>query len=270
MFRSERRVQDLIKKAAEGIRAARKVVALTGAGMSVESGIAPFRGVGGIWEKYNPEEYIHIDAFRSNPAKSWKLLKEMGEAILRARPNPGHLALAELEQMGHLSSIITQNIDGLHQEAGNTDVIEFHGNARRLVCTKCGRQFRAEDLRLETLPPGCQCGGILKPEVVFFGELIPPGALQRAQQEAQSCDLMLVVGTSVVVYPAADIPKTAKWCGAEVVEINPQPTPLSFSVSDYIIKGAAGKVLPQIVAELKSDLENSQQIPKQRTGPGPC
>ncbi len=234
------------------------MVALTGAGMSVESGIAPFRGKGGLWEKYNPEEYIHIDAFRANPAKSWKLLKEMGEAILRARPNPGHLALAELEQMGHLSTIITQNIDGLHQEAGNTDVIEFHGNARRLFCTKCSRQFRAEELRLENLPPGCQCGGIIKPDVVFFGELIPPKALQRAQQEAQSCDLMLVIGTSAVVYPAADISKTAKWCGAEVVEINPQPTPLSFSVSDYIIKGTAGKVLPQIVEELKSDLENTE------------
>ena len=251
-------VRELVRKTAAKIKTARKVVALTGAGMSVESGIAPFRGKGGLWEKYDPEEYIQIDAFRTDPGKSWILLKEMGEAILRARPNPGHLALAKLEKMGHLSSIITQNIDGLHQEAGNTDVIEFHGNARRLSCTKCGRQFKAEELQLESLPPKCQCGGILKPDVVFFGELIPPEALQRAQQETQSCDLMLVIGTSAVVYPAADIPRTAKWCGAQVVEINPETTALSLSVSDYIMKGTAGSVLPQIVEELSPNLENTE------------
>ena len=152
---------------------AKKVVALTGAGMSVESGIAPFRGKGGIWEKYDPVEYAYIDTLRTNPGKTWILLSEMQKEILKAKPNPGHLSLAELERLGFLSSIITQNVDGLHHEAGNKNIIEFHGNHREAYCMECRKRIKAEEISLETLPPHCDCGGVLRPDVVFFGEAIP-------------------------------------------------------------------------------------------------
>ena len=172
---------ELITRAASDIVKAKKVVALTGAGMSVESGIAPFRGEGGIWEKYDPVEYAYIDVLRTNPGKTWILLSEMQKEILKAKPNPGHRSLAELERLGFLSSIITQNVDGLHHEAGSKQVIEFHGNHRRANCMTCGKQMKSEDISLETLPPRCDCGGVIRPDVVFFGEAIPYDALTTSR-----------------------------------------------------------------------------------------
>jgi NAD-dependent deacetylase len=247
-------MEELIERAANDILKAKKVVALTGAGMSVESGIPPFRGKGGIWEKYDPEEYANISTFMRNPGKSWILLKEMLKEIKKAKPNPGHLGLAELERMGHLDCIITQNVDGLHHVAGNTDVIEFHGNNRLLVCLDCGKKYSVDEISLDEIPPQCtNCGGNrVKPDAVFFGEPIPIDALQRSYEESKRCQVMLVIGTSAVVYPAASMPEVAKRSGATVIEINPERTSFTHTISDYLIKGKAGEVMPLIVDAVKA------------------
>ena len=244
-------MQDLIRRAAQALRTARKTIALTGAGISAESGIPTFRDPGGLWERYDPEEYATIEAFRRAPAKVWRMMKDFTE-LKTAKPNPGHLGLAQLEQMGFLSCIITQNIDNLHQDAGSRDVIEFHGNMRQVICQSCDKLLALEEISLTTLPPYCGCGGVFKPAGVFFGEPIPAHALYRSQEAAQSCDLIIVVGTSAVVYPAADIPRVAKEAGAQVIEINPEPTELTGWVSDFLIQEKAGVAIPQIIDELKA------------------
>jgi NAD-dependent deacetylase len=245
----------LIKRAAKDILGSQKTIALTGAGISVESGIPDFRSAGGLWSKYDPEEYAHISAFRSNPAKVWQMIKEMMELVLGAEPNPAHSALAELEQMSLLSSVITQNVDGLHQRSGSKEVIEFHGSNQWLVCLRCGYRQEATSFSFEDIPPRCpQCSSILKPDVVFFGEPIPGEAQARAFEEARTCDVVLVVGTSAVVYPAAGIPTLAKQNGATVVEINMEPTALTGFISDYLIQGPAGTILPKIVEEAREHI----------------
>ena len=249
-------IDELINRAAGDIFKAKKVVALTGAGMSVESGIAPFRGKGGIWEKYDPVEYAYIDVLRTDPGKTWILLSEMQKEILKAKPNPSHLSLAELERLGFLSSIITQNVDGLHHEAGNKNVIEFHGNHRQAYCMECGKQIKSEEIPLETLPPRCDCGGVLRPDVVFFGEAIPPEALTKSNQETRSCNVMLVIGTSAEVQPAASLPDIAKSSGATIIEINIAETGFTGYTSDYFIKGKAGEILPKIVNKVKDESTN--------------
>ena len=243
---------DLIKKTAGVIHRSNKVVAFTGAGISVESGIPDFRGAGGLWEKYNPSEYATIEAFHANPQKVWMMLKEMGSLLESSRPNPAHLALAELEKMGHVRSVITQNIDNLHQDAGNKRVIEFHGSHRKLVCLSCGRLYGREEVDLEVLPPRCRCTGALKPNVVFFGEPIPWGALLQAQQEAKDCEVMLVIGTSAVVFPACDLPAMAKQNGATIIEVNLEETPLTGNISDWILIGSASSVLQSVLEQVRS------------------
>jgi NAD-dependent deacetylase len=248
--------EELISRAARDIIKAKKVVALTGAGMSVESNIAPFRGKGGIWEKYDPVEYAYIDVLIRNPGKTWILLSEMQKEILKAKPNPGHVSLAELERLGHLSSIITQNVDGLHHEAGNKNIIEFHGNHRDAYCMECGKRIKADVISLETLPPRCECGGVIRPDVVFFGEAIPHHALTQSNEEARSCNVMLVIGTSAEVQPAASLPDIAKSHGATIIEINIEATAFTGYTSSYFIKGKAGEILPKIVALVKSNSAN--------------
>jgi NAD-dependent deacetylase len=245
----------LIKKAAQDISSSHKTIALTGAGISVESGIPDFRSAGGLWSKYDPEEYAHISAFRSNPEKVWHMLQEMMELVLGVEPNPAHRALAELEEMGLLSSVITQNVDGLHQRGGSKEVIEFHGSNQWLICLQCGYRQEAASFSFKAIPPRCpQCNTILKPDVVFFGEPIPGEAQARAFEEARTCDLVLVVGTSAVVYPAAGIPTLAKQGGAKIIEINMEPTPLTGRISDYLIQGPAGSILPQIVEVVRGHI----------------
>jgi NAD-dependent deacetylase len=242
----------LIQRAAKDILHSKKTVALTGAGISVESGIPAFRGSQGLWEKYDPDEYAHIDAFHSNPDRVWLMLKEMFSLIMTAKPNPAHVGLAELERMGLLSSIITQNVDGLHQAAGNRNVIEFHGTHRTLSCLKCSTKIEGSSLTLEDLPPHCShCSSLLKPDVVFFGEPIPWEAQIRSSKETESCSAMLVIGTSAVIYPAASIPITAKERGAIIIEINKEPSPLTNQISNYLISGSAGEIVPAIVEEVK-------------------
>ena len=243
----------LIKKAAHDLASARYVVALTGAGISIESGIPPFRGKGGLWERFDPMEIAHIDAFMRDPAKVWNILvREMKEIVDAALPNDAHKALAKLEAMGKLKTVITQNIDGLHQAAGNTDVVEFHGTFAWQRCMNCGKKYETSQVDISVIPPRCGCGGILRPDAVFFGELISPDALGRSRQAACSCDLMLVIGTSAVVQPASLMPVYAKQNGAKVLEINPERTPLTAEISDYLIPGEAGDVMNRILAAIEN------------------
>jgi NAD-dependent deacetylase len=229
-----------------------EAVAFTGAGISVESGIPAFRGGQGLWERYDPMEYAHISAFMRNPAKVWTMLREMGDVILRSVPSPAHMALGGLEKAGLLRAVITQNVDGLHQIAGNTNVIEYHGSHRRIICLGCGRTEAFTEESLHAMPyPVCErCQEALKPDVVFFGEQIPSSAMLRAGREALVCRVMIIVGTSGVVYPAAEIPFSAKSNGATVVEINVEPTPYTEAVTDYFIQGSASAILPAILDEL--------------------
>ncbi len=245
-------MRETIQRAAKDLTNAKTAVALTGAGISVESGIPPFRGKGGVWEKIDPMEYATIDAFMRDPAKVWNvLIKEMKEIIDRAEPNEGHKGLARLAEMGILTTVITQNVDGLHQAAGNEDVIEFHGNFAWHRCMDCDASIETPSIDLSRIPPRCGCGGIYRPEVIFFGEMIPPEALTRSQQLSAQCDVMLVVGTSATVQPAAYMPVIAKRSGAKVIEINPEASPLTATVSDYLVKGPAGKAMSGIIAELE-------------------
>ena len=226
-----------------------KAVAITGAGISIESGIPPFRGPGGLWERIDPMEVAHIEAFRRNPEKVWQLLlKGMQDVLTTARPNSGHTGLARLEQWGYLRTVITQNVDGLHQAAGSRDVIEYHGTFAWQRCMACGSRCETHRVDLSRIPPRCDCGGIYRPDCVFFGEMIPPQHLERSYQLVSHCDVLLVVGTSATVQPAAMMPILAKESGARVVEINPEPTPLTGRISDYLIQGGAGDVLNAILA----------------------
>jgi NAD-dependent deacetylase len=248
----QKAMDELIRKAAGDLASAKYVIALTGAGISVESGIPPFRGKGGIWEKIDPMEYAHIDAFMANPAKVWDvLIRGMKDVVDQAQPNDAHKALARLEGLGIIKTIITQNVDGLHQAAGSTDVIEFHGNFAWQACLDCGRRCPTRAVAMDRLPPRCGCGGVLRPECVFFGEQIPPRHLNRSQILAMQCDVMLVIGTSAMVHPAATIPVISKQSGTRVIEINTEPTPLTHGVSDYLIAGKAGEVMRRILAEVE-------------------
>jgi NAD-dependent deacetylase len=241
---------DHYQQMAERILRSRYAVALTGAGISVESGIPDFRSAGGLWSKYDPMEFAYIKSFRANPAKVWQMLVELDQVLLRADPNPAHLAMAELEMRGILKAIITQNVDSLHQRAGSTKVIEFHGNNRTLRCDSCGQKFPRDAVSLQTLPPRCPCRGALRPELVFFGEAIPSDAYHQAMAAAEKCDFLLVVGTSASVAPASLIPRVAKQNGAFLLEINPKASELSNHLTDFHLAESAGIALPAIVAAL--------------------
>ena len=235
------------------VAAARYTVALTGAGISVESGIPPFRGKGGLWEKIDPMEYATIEAFERNPSKVWHvLIKDMKGVVETAMPNAAHEGLAQLERWGLLKAVITQNVDGLHQKAGSSDVIEFHGSFASQRCVDCSRRIATADVSIKEIPPRCECGGILRPDCIFFGEMIPPKDLLRSQQMAAACDVMLVIGTSGTVHPAGYMPVIAKETGAKVIEINPEATPLTGSISDLSLMGQAGEVMQQITTAIKA------------------
>ena len=245
-----RKVQEEIKRAAEVICQAQKTVALTGAGISVESGIPDFRSPGGLWERFDPAEYGTIQAFRANPEKVWIMLHEMSALMKKAQPNPAHKGLARLQEMGKLHRIITQNIDNLHQAAGATEVIEFHGNCKTLVCLSCGRRFEAEKIE-DGVTPRCDCGTILKPDVVFFGEKIPAGILPETYALVSSSHALLVVGTSAEVTPANTIPYTAKMAKADIIEINLIPTVLTETLTDIFLQGKASEIVTALVREVE-------------------
>ena len=236
--------------AAALLRQGRRAVALTGAGISVESGIPDFRSPDGLWSRFDPGEYAHIRALRANPAKVWTMLREMEWLISRARPNPAHLALAELEARGILLGIITQNVDNLHQAAGSKRVVEYHGNALRFRCDLCKAPHPRENLDFKHTPLYCRCGGLIRPDVVFFGEAIPPAAQAEAEVLARGCDLLLVIGTSGEVAPASYLPYTARESGAIIVENNLEPTRLTYTLTDHFLPGPAGEVWPLVVQAL--------------------
>jgi NAD-dependent deacetylase len=240
-----------IHRAAELIGGARRGLALTGAGVSAESGIPTFRGEGGLWTRYDPVKVASIEYFMADPSAYWSVSKDRGRVALDAHPNPGHHALAALEASGRLVAVVTQNTDGLHQDSGSRTVIEVHGSSRTVQCLDCGnREQRSEvQARLDVeMPPRCRiCGGtFLKPTVVLFGEPLPQAALQQAFALARQADVMLVVGSSLVVYPAADIPLVAVRAGAQLIVINAEPTPFD-ELAAVVVRGKSGEVLPEIV-----------------------
>jgi len=243
--------QSLIEKAARLVAEASHAVALTGAGHSTPSGIPDFRSPGsGLWSQVDPEEVASIQAFHRDPEAWYAWYHKRGTMFLNAKPNPAHEALAELEEMGRLKAVITQNIDNLHQKAGSKRVIELHGNTREAVCLNCGdvipAQLLWEGYVQERKAPRCEkCSGMMKPNVILFGEMLPEEAPNAAWEEAQLCDLMLIAGTSLEVTPAAHLPLIARRSGAKLVIVNFQPTRAD-SYTEVVIHEDVAEVLPEI------------------------
>lgn len=257
MDTGEGRIKEEIKAAATLILSSDYVVALTGAGVSVESGIRPFRGPGGLWTEYGEPPMDGWRRFLADPKAYWEQRlnptkrRRTGISIHEARPNLGHLALAEMEGMGLLRAVITQNIDNLHFAAGSHKVLEIHGNVHKLRCVECGARFPRNGFDFSELPPRCpRCGGVVKGDTVMFGEPIPRDVLSRCVEEADRCDCMLVVGTSAVVYPAAGLPLTVKQREGTLIEINPRRSELS-ALCDVSIRAPSGEALPKLVSALK-------------------
>ncbi len=243
-----------LMSAARAVAGAARLVVFTGAGVSKESGIPTFREPEvGLWAKYDPMELATPEAYLREPLLVWTWYEHRFGTTASARPNPGHVAIAELERLRPQVSVITQNIDGLHQRAGSSDVIELHGSMNRFKCVH-GKHtgFTFEDFAgQESKPPRCpHCGDLLRPEVVWFGEALPPDAIGRAQQLSAACDVMLVVGTSGVVFPAAAMPLIAKDAGAVVIDVNPEKDALA-ARADIFLKGPGGEVLPDLVAAVR-------------------
>ncbi|MCJ2165559.1 MULTISPECIES: NAD-dependent deacylase [unclassified Pseudodesulfovibrio] len=237
-----------LENAALALKNARCALAFTGAGISVESGVPPFRGPGGVWSKYDPDMF-EKGYFKRHPEEVWPLLKEIFyDTLGRARPNPAHTALAELEAVGKLAGIITQNIDSLHQAAGSGVVHEYHGSTRRMQCMHCREFFASETISLEKLPPLCpHCSGLLKPDFVFFGEGIPTAVHIAAVELAEQSDVCLIIGTGGQVMPAGRIPYIVKNRGGTIIEVNLHDTDYSYTTSDYFLQGKAGEMTPKLV-----------------------
>lgn len=245
-------VESDLKLAAKKIQQSQWLTAFTGAGISVESGIPPFRGQGGVWNQYNPE-VLEISYFKTHPRESWIVIRDVFfEKFRQAQPNEAHRVLATWEQRGLLKILITQNIDNLHHRAGSRQVIEYHGNSRFLRCLSCNKTFPIESVSLDTLPPTCSfCGALLKPDFVFFGEAIPPEALSASFHAMEQTDCLIVIGTTGEVYPAADLPRLAKRKGAFILEINPEPSAFTFSLTDLYLPLPASNALSQIEQKLR-------------------
>ncbi|MEM4161031.1 MAG: NAD-dependent deacylase [Thermoplasmata archaeon] len=233
----------------EKLRKAKRVAALTGAGISAESGIPTFRGKGGLWEKYDVEKLATPRGFYSDPAYFWEWFEGRRREMLKAEPNAGHKALGELEKVVGEFTLITQNIDRLHQRAGSKNVLELHGNAFTIYCPRDGWRMETYE-PLPSIPPFCQCGAVLRPDVVLFEEPLDEGILRKAFEAAENAEVFLSIGTSAVVYPAAYLPLEAKRNGGFLIEINPEPTPLS-QLADAVFREKAGEILPLILERLK-------------------
>ncbi len=241
-------------KLIELLRANVRTVALTGAGVSAESGIPTFRGDDGLWSKFSPSELASMEAFMRNPKLVWEWYLYRRDIVGRAEPNPGHETLANMERQLRDFVLITQNVDNLHRKAGSVNVIELHGNIQRNKCMTCGMQIGDIMIDSDNLPR-CSCGGQVRPDVVWFGEMLPQDALISATDKAEQAKLFFSIGTSAVVYPAADLPLIAKDAGAYLVEINPEPTPIT-CFADEVFTGKSGDILPALwdaVGEKTSD-----------------
>ena len=231
---------------------ARYAIALTGAGVSTESGIPDFRGRSGIWKEFNPLLYGNIETLKSDPSFFWKLAKRIAPTLLKASPNPGHYALAEIEGLGKIECIITQNIDGLHQQAGSVSVFEVHGSLSNFTCMNCETDYSQEEIvpKIFKGVPKCEeCGGFLKPDVVLFGESLPMDQIEKSQAAAREADLILVAGSALEVLPINQLPNIVIANGGKVVIINDEPTWLD-TKAEIVINEKTGIVLPKIVEEL--------------------
>lgn len=232
------------------------VTVLTGSGISAESGIHTFRGDNGLWSKFSPDELASFEGFYKNPARVMEWYEYRRNVILKAKPNPGHFAIAEIEKYVQNFYLITQNIDRLHQKAGSRNVIELHGNIMENYCIKCGKMFSLEEFEKiynesSDRIPKCECKGLIRPNVVWFGEQLPEDAVEKAYYASVNCDLFIIVGTSGAVRPASDFPRYAKYNGAYIIEVNPCRSFLTDFV-DLWFEGKAGEILPEFVEEFKN------------------
>jgi len=243
--------EKLIDQTVEAVKGANRVIALTGAGISVESGVPPFRGENGIWAKHD-SSCLDLRYFKTHPEEAWKGIREIFyDHFSEAKPNAAHFALARMEEQGLLQGVITQNIDNLHQLAGSKDVVEFHGNSQRLICQDCGESCSADEIDWEKIPPRCKgCGEILKPDFVFFGEGIPGHAFRRASSETLLADVWLVIGTTGEVVPAASLPIEAKRNGKTIIEVNIQPSNYTEEITDIFLQGKATEVMQALIDRL--------------------
>ncbi len=236
-----------IEQVAKLLKKSDFAIAHTGAGISVESGIPPFRGEAGIWNRYDPQ-LLDLDYFMRKPEASWRAIREIFyDFFTDAKPNPAHIHLAKLESGGFVKAVVTQNIDDLHFKAGSKEVYEFHGNSQNLKCLECTHIIPANKANLDQLPPKCEkCGGLLKPDFIFFGEGIPAIAYQKSFEVARKADLVLVIGSTGEVMPACQVPREAKRNGAIIVEINPEDSAFTHQITDIHIKKEAGKAMELI------------------------
>jgi NAD-dependent deacetylase len=234
------------------LKKGKKVVVLTGAGISAESGVPTFRGEDGLWKKFKPEELATFDAFISNPQLVWEWYEYRRKLISEVKPNPAHYGLVEMQGYFEDFHLITQNVDGLHQKAGSKEVIELHGNIKRNKCISCEKKFEEIELTSKEIPPKCKCGGLVRPDVVWFGEMLPQEAINKACELSSKCDIFFSIGTSAVVYPAASLPLIAKKAGAYLVEVNLERTELS-ALADEVFLGKAGEIMPEIAGFIKNE-----------------
>jgi NAD-dependent deacetylase len=222
------------------------VAVLTGAGISAESGVPTFRGAGGLWKEFKAEDLATLEAFARDSRLVWEWYDWRRQEIAKAKPNPGHKALVKLEIQKRNFTLITQNVDGLHDMAGSGKILKLHGDIWRVRCTACGAEFPNRRAPLPKIPPHCACGGLLRPGVVWFGEALPSGMMQEAEHAVSAANVVLVVGTSAVVYPAAGLIPYARQAGAKVIEVNLDETPYSSEV-DCSLRGPSGEILPQLI-----------------------
>ena len=228
------------------LRSARAIVALTGAGISAESGVPTFRGAGGLWNNYRAEDLATPEAFHRNPDLVWEWYDSRRQAIAAAEPNPAHRALAALEARAPAFTLVTQNVDGLHDRAGSRNVLKLHGDIWRLRCLDCRHEWDDFSAPLAVRPPRCACGGLARPGVVWFGEALPRDVWDAAEAAVLAADVLLVAGTSAVVYPAAGLVPLAREAGATVIEVNLEETPVT-GIVDYALHGKAGEILPELL-----------------------
>lgn len=247
-------MQETLDKAIGLILKSKYTIVFTGAGISVESGIPPFRGENGLWNKYDPNA-LDIGNFHLNPVEAWKVIKEIFyDFFTESKPNDAHIALAELEKQGFVKAIITQNIDNLHFDAGSKEVYEFHGNSRMLICPYCSKKIAAGEADLSYVPMCDKCHAVLKPDFIFFGEGIPQEAYQKSVEAAQKADLVIIIGSTGEVVPAASMPQIAKQNGATIIEINLEKSLFTGSITDIFLQGKATEVLNKILNGIKQKI----------------